>query len=177
MAISGPELLTAAHDLAEFSCGKPSLDRWLKTRALANQQKGFTAVLVVHEAGRVIGYYGIAPTAIVPSILPRSIRTGQPPDPVPCLLLGQLATDRNWAGKGIGAGLLKHALHRCVAAAQLIAGRALIVRAVDDEAAAFWRRRGFLPAKDDPLVLFRSIVDIAASLPKFEFPTEVARPR
>jgi hypothetical protein len=47
LAISGPELLTAAHDLAEFSCGKPSLDRWLETRALSNQEKGFTAVLVV----------------------------------------------------------------------------------------------------------------------------------
>jgi hypothetical protein len=104
-----PELLTAAHDLVDFSCGKSSLDRWLKTRALSNQEKGFTAVLVVHEANRIIGYYGLAPTAIVPSVLPRSIRSGQPPDPVPCLLLGQLATDRNWIGKGVGTGLLKHA--------------------------------------------------------------------
>jgi hypothetical protein len=102
LAISGPEVLTPAHNLAEFSCGKPALDRWLKTRALSNQEKGFTAVLVVHEASSVIGYNGVAPTAIVPSILPRSIRTGQPPDPVPCLLLAQLATDRNWIGRGIG---------------------------------------------------------------------------
>ena len=164
MAISAPELLTAAHDLAAFSCGKPSLDRWLKTRALSNQQKGFTAVLVVHEADRVIGYYGLAPTAIVPSIRPRSIRTGQPPDPVPCLLLGQLATDRNWIGKGVGSGLLKGALQRCVTAANLIGGRALIVNAVDTEAQAYWQRRGFIPSKDDPLILFRSIADIAASL-------------
>jgi uncharacterized protein (DUF1778 family) len=27
LTTSGPELLTAAHDLTEFSCGKPSLDR------------------------------------------------------------------------------------------------------------------------------------------------------
>ncbi|WP_024513327.1 GNAT family N-acetyltransferase [Bradyrhizobium sp. ARR65] len=164
MAVSEPELLTAVHDLVEFSCGKPSLDRWLKTRALSNQEKGFTAVLVVHEAKRVIGYYGLAPTAIVPSILPRSIRTGQPPDPVPCLLLGQLATDQHWIGKGIGTGLLKHALQRCVTAASLIEGRALIVNPVDVEAAAFWGRRGFIPSKDNPLILFRSIADIAASL-------------
>jgi len=165
LAISGPEPLTAAHDLTSFSCGKPSLDRWLKTRALSNQAKGFTAVIVIHEANRVIGYYGLAPTAIVPSMLPRSIRTGQPPDPVPCLLLGQLATDQNWAGKGIGTGLLKHALQRCVTAARLIGGRALIVHAVDAEAAAFWKRCGFIASKDDPLILFRSIADIAASLP------------
>lgn len=163
MVLSAPEPLTAAHDLSQFSCGKPVLDHWLKTRALSNQQKGFTAVLVVHEAGRVVGYYGLAPTAVVPAVLPRSIRTGQPPDPVPCLLLGQLATDTGWAGQGIGTGLVKHALQRCVQAATLIGGRALMVNAVDAEAAEFWRRRGFLPSKDDPLVLLRSIADIAAS--------------
>lgn len=164
MALSAPEPLTPAHDTAEFSCGKPSLDRWLKTRALSNQRDGFTAVLVVHEAGRVVGYYGLAPTAVVPATLPRAIRTGQPPDPVPCLLLGQLATDLAWAGRGIGTGLLKHALERCVAAASLVGGRALMVEALDEDAAAFWRRRGFVPSRDDPFVLFQSIRAIAASL-------------
>lgn len=164
MAISGPEPLTAAHDLSGFSCGKVSLDRWLQTRALSNQEKGFTVVMALHDGGRVIGYYGLAPTSIVPLQLPRSIRTGQPLDPVPCLLLGQLATDERWAGKGIGSGLLKHALERCVTASRLIGGRALLVNAVDDGAAEFWRRWGFLPSKDDPLTLFRPISDIAASI-------------
>jgi GNAT superfamily N-acetyltransferase len=164
VTLSAPEPLTVAHDVSEFTCGKPTLDHWLKTRALSNQEKGFTAVLVVHEVGRVVGYYGLAPTAVVPSVLPRSIRTGQPPDPVPCLLLGQLATDIGWAGRGIGTGLVKHALERCVQAAALVGGRALMVNAVDAEAAAFWQRRGFIPSKDDPLVLFRGITTIAASL-------------
>lgn len=164
MALSAPEPLDLTHDVSNFTCGKPTLDQWLKTRALSNQQKGFTVVLVVHEAGRVVGYYGLAPTAVVPSVLPRSIRTGQPPDPVPCLLLGQLATDTEWARRGIGTGLVKHALQRCVQAAALIGGRALMVNAVDEGAAQFWQRRGFTPSKDDPLVLFRSIADIAASL-------------
>ena len=162
--LSAPELLNASHDVTHFSCGKPSLDHWLKTRALANQQKGFTVVMVVHSAGRVVGYYGLAPTAIVPAALPRSIRTGQPPNPVPCILLGQLATDQAWGGQGIGTGLFNHALARSVSGAALIGGRALVVNAVDDEAAVFWRRRGFLPSKDDALVLFRSIADIDASL-------------
>ncbi|TIP43067.1 GNAT family N-acetyltransferase, partial [Mesorhizobium sp.] len=130
----------------------------------SNQEKGFTAVLVVHDAGRVVGYYGLAPSAVVPNVLPRSIRTGQPPDPVPCLLLGQLATDIGWVGRGIGTGLVNHALERCVTAAGLVGGRALMVNAVNGEAAAFWQRRGFAPSKDDPLVLFRSIAAIAASI-------------
>lgn len=119
--------------------------------------------MVVHDGGLVVGYYGLAPTAVIPSVLPRSVRTGQPPDPVPCLLLGQLATDHRWAGQGIGTGLLKHALARCVSAATLIGGRALMVNAIDEDAALFWNRRGFIPSKDDPMTLFRSVADIAAS--------------
>jgi len=163
MRLSTPQPLTAEHDVSTFACGKPALDTWLKTRALSNQQKGFTAVIVVHDAGRVVGYYGLAPTAVVPAVMPRSIRIGQPPDPIPCLLLGQLATDAAYAGQGIGTGLLKHALTRCVAAAGLIGGHALLVNAIDEEAAAFWRRRGFLTSKDEALTLFRSMADIAAS--------------
>ena len=164
MALAGPEPLDDRHDVAPFTCGKPALDHWLKARARANQDKGFTVVMVVHDGGRVVGYYGLAPTAVVPSVMPRAIRTGQPPNPVPCLLLGQLATDTAWAGHGIGTSLLRHALVRSVAAARLIGGRALLVNALDEEAATFWRRRGFQPSKDDPLMLFRSLADIAASL-------------
>ncbi|CUW37553.1 protein of unknown function [Magnetospirillum sp. XM-1] len=54
MALSAPEPLNAGRDVSQFSCGKPALDHWLKTRALSNQEKGFTVVMVVHDAGRVI---------------------------------------------------------------------------------------------------------------------------
>ncbi len=162
--LSTPEPLASRHVLDDFDCGKPALNSWLKTRARTNQERGFTAVVVVHDGLRVVGYYGLSPTAVTPTSMPRSIRTGQPPDPVPCLLLGQLATDTAWAGRGVGTGLLKHALSRCVEASRLIGGRALLVRAVDEEARLFWLRRGFLPSKDDPFVLFRSLHDIAASL-------------
>jgi GNAT superfamily N-acetyltransferase len=164
LALSLPEPLSARHDVSQFSCGKPALDTWLKSRALSNQNKGFTVVMVIHDGGRVVGYYGLAPTAVVPSAMPRSIKTGQPPNPVPCLLIGQLATDKSWTGRGIASGLLQHALIRCVVGARLIGGRALVVNALDNEAAKFWRQRGFTPSMDDPLTLFRSISDIAASL-------------
>ena len=162
--LSHPERLTPQHDLAPFTCGRPALNHWLKTRALSNQEKGFTVVIVVHEAGRVVGYYGLAPTAVVPATMPRSVKTGQPPTPVPCLLLGQLATELAWAGRGVGTGLLRHALERSVEGARLVGGRALVVNALDSSAAAFWRKHGFVPSKDNPLILFRSIADIAASL-------------
>ncbi len=131
---------------------------------LANRHKGLTVVMVAHEVGRVVGFYGLAPTAVLPATLPRSVRTGQPPSPVPCLRLGQLATDVGWAGRGIGTALLADALRRCLAGAEPIGGRAVVVRALDDAAGRFWARHGFLASRDDPLVLFRSIADVVASV-------------
>ena len=76
----------------------------------------------------------------------------------------QLATDLAWAGRGVGSGLLKHALQRCAAAAALIGGRALLVRAVDMDAAELWQRRQFIPSINDPLLLFRAMSDVVASV-------------
>lgn len=164
MTISAPELLRPDHDLAAFDCGKPSLNGWLRAHGLSNQEKGFTVVMVVHDAGAVVGFYGLAPTAVEPALAPRKIRTGRAPDPLPCLLLGQLATDLAYAGRGIGTGLLAHALERAAMGARLTGGRALLVNAVDEAAQTFGRRRGFTPSPFDPYRLFRSMADIEASL-------------
>jgi GNAT superfamily N-acetyltransferase len=162
--LSAPEPIAERDQVAGFSCGKPALDNWLKTRALANQRNGFAAVMVIHEADRVAGFYALAPTAILPVSMPRSLRTGQPPNPVPCLLLGQLAVDLQWAGRGVGTALLADALRRSVRAAELVGGRALVVKAIDSQAAQFWRRRGFQPSRDDEMILFRAIADIAEAV-------------
>lgn len=162
--ISPPELLNAAHEVTAFSCGKPALDDWLRNHALSNQAKGFTRVIVVCEGKRVVGFYGLAPTAVHPPVLSRRLRTGRPPDPVPCILFGQLAVDQGMRGKGLGSALLRHALERCVAAADAIGGRAVIVRAIDAVAEAFWTGCGFTPSRDVPSTLFRSLEDIAAWL-------------
>lgn len=162
--IAPPVPLSAQHDLTSFDCGKPALNEWLRKFALSNQATGFTRVMVACEGSRVVGFYGLAPTAVAPPLLSRKLRTGRTPDPVPCILFGQLAVDVAFKGKGLGSALLRHALERCVAAADAIGGRAVIVRAVDAEAEAYWASCGFTPAKDDRSTLFRSLDDIAGWL-------------
>jgi GNAT superfamily N-acetyltransferase len=156
-----PLPLDASHDLSAFDCGKPALNDWLRTYALTNQAKGFTRVMVMCEGVRVIGFYGLVPTAVSPATLSRKLRTGRPPDPIPCILFGQLAVDLTYAGKGVGSALLRHALERCVAAAESIGGRAVIVRAIDGQAEAYWASCGFIASTSDSSTLFRSIDDIA----------------
>ncbi|MBB5574280.1 hypothetical protein GGD50_002907 [Rhizobium paranaense] len=55
---------------------------------------------------------------------------------------------------------MKDALTRCVAGADIVAGRALVVRAIDTEAETFWQSWGFIPARDNPSILMRSLDDI-----------------
>ncbi|MFC3320455.1 GNAT family N-acetyltransferase [Mesorhizobium cantuariense] len=160
MALSGIELLDDTHRLDAFDCGKPALNAWLLGFARTNQARGFTRVLVVHNDRTVVGYYGLAPSVIQPNSAPRSIRTGRPPDPIPCLLIGQLAVDQNYVGRGVGSGLVKDALRRCIAGADIVGGRAVVVRAIDTEAERYWHSWGFIAARDNPSVLTRSIQDV-----------------
>lgn len=162
--LSGPEALAPHHDLAAFDCGKAALNDWLQVRALRNHQHGFTVVMVIHDEGRVVAFYGLAPTAVAPKLAPRRIRTGQPPDPLPCLLMAQLAVDLSYQGRGLSDVMLLDAFERIVQSADISGGRALIVNAVDHDAIRFWRSRGFAPSPQNPFQLLRSIADIRASL-------------
>jgi GNAT superfamily N-acetyltransferase len=162
--ISKPELLTAEHDVSAFDCGKPALNEWLRSHALSNQSKEFSRVIVVAKTKKVIAFYGLAPTAVSPAYISRGIRTGRHPDPIPAILLGQFAVDRNFSGKGIGSALLRDALRRSVAGADAIGGRALIVRAIDVDAERYWLSNGFIASKDDASLLFRSMADIRSWL-------------
>ena len=83
--IGAPEPLHAGHDRSAFDCGKPALDDWLESHALANQAKGFTRVVVVCEGDRAVAFYGLAPRAVPPPVLSRAPRTGLHPDPTPAI--------------------------------------------------------------------------------------------
>lgn len=153
-------LLEAEHDVSQFDCGKPALNKWLQKYAHANQRNGFTRVLVICAENRVIGFYGLAPTAVEPILFPRRIRTGQPPASIPAILIGQFAVDMRFAGRGLGSALLRHALERAVQGARLLGGRAILVDAIDEEAEAYWKSNGFEPITGRRSTLFRSVADI-----------------
>lgn len=65
------------------------------------------------------------------------------PDATPLLLIGRLAVDAAFQGIGLGADLLADALRRCVAASEIAGARAVIVHAINADAAAFYERHGF----------------------------------
>ena len=159
-----PQPLNEVHVLDQFDCGSEALNRWLRTHALANQKADYTKVMVVAHDQRVVGYYGLSLSSVQRSDMPRKLRSHPAPSPIPCLLLGQLAVDRRWHGKGIGIALLRDALIRAVNISENAGTRAVVVNALDAAAGQFWTSVGFLSTPHDPQTFFRKLEDIRATL-------------
>ncbi len=80
------------------------------------------------------------------------------------ILLARLAVDLNARGQGLGAALLKDALHRTLQAAEIAGLRAMIVHAKDDAAKRFYEKYGFEPSPIDVYHLFLRVSDIKKSI-------------
>lgn len=156
LSLEAPAPLSERHRIEGFSCGVPALDEWLLRRAWNNQRTGASRTYVVAAAGQVAGYYCLASGALALGEAPGRIRRNMP-DPVPMAILGRLAVDRSWQGKGIGVALLRDAFERTQAASAILGIRGLLVHALSPAAAAFYARHGFVPSPTNPLTLVLSL--------------------
>ena len=150
------EALTRAHDVRGFDCGiHGSLSDWLKRLAWVSQQSETSRTYVVHRAGRVVAYYSIATGCVRGEDAPARVAKGLANHPVPIILLTRLAVDKTEQGRGLGKAVLKDALIRIAAAADIVGAREVLVHAIDDAAAGFYRQFGFeaSPANDLHLML------------------------
>ena len=148
-----PALLAETHDIAGFCSGRAPLDEWLVRRALKNQQSGASRTFVITTDATVVGYYSLAASSVRLSTAPGSVRRNMP-DPIPVILLGRLAVDQAYQSQGLGRALLKDAVQRVLMAGEAVGIRALLVHAIDDEAAAFYRHFGFIQSPLDGNTLF-----------------------
>ena len=79
------------------------------------------------------------------------------PDPTPVMVLGRLAVDKEFQGRGIGKDILRDALVRVLQASRVVGARALIVHAIDDDAVPFYAAFGFRPFPGDARTMFLPI--------------------
>jgi GNAT superfamily N-acetyltransferase len=145
--LRAPEPLAAKHDVSRFSTAlHSSLDLWLRERA--HHIEGLSArtyvICPVTEPDRVVAYFSISAAMAQRNALPSAkVRRGMP-EQVPLLLIGRLAVDAEWQGRGLGSALLADALRRCLAASQIAGVRGVVAHAIDEKAAAFYERHGFV---------------------------------
>jgi GNAT superfamily N-acetyltransferase len=163
MTVSSPEPLDEHHTTEAFKSGVESLDIWLKRRALKNQATGASRTVVACEGKRVVAYYCLASSAVTVDEAPGRFRRNMP-DPIHVAVLGRLAVDKSFQGKGLGRALVRDASLRLIHAADTIGIRGLLVHALSVEAKVFYVRIGFDPSLLDPMTLMMTLSDLKASL-------------
>ena len=163
--VTAPQPLGPDHDVSQFSSGVPALDTWLQGKARLNEAKGGARTYVACDGDRVAGFYSLAASAVEKRRV--SSRVGRNmPEPIPVILLGQLAVDTDYQGRRLGSDLLIDAAQRALAAADVIGARAIVVQAIDEQAKAFYGRFGFRPFSNrEPLMLLLRISELKALLP------------
>jgi GNAT superfamily N-acetyltransferase len=161
--ISAPEKLTAAHDLAQFQCGEPELDDWLKRKARHNEESGASRTYVVCIGRQVVGYYALAAGAAAHRDVPGRVKRNMP-NPVPVMVIGRLAIDLNFQGRGIGSALLLDAVLRTVQAAEIVGIRAILVHAISESAKRFYEKLGFMESPTNPMTLMITVQAAAHAL-------------
>ncbi len=163
MSLSAPTPLLDEHDTALFSCGHASLDDWLKRRALPNQKAGASRTYVVSEGDRIVAYYALASGAMACAAATGKLKRNMP-DPVPMAILGRLAIDSAFQGKGLGRALFRDAALRVLSAADAIGILGLLVHAISDEAAAFYGALGMEASALEPRTLMVTLAELRAAL-------------
>ena len=152
-SFSAPEPITDSHIINHFDCDTPSLNEWLRKRALRNEAGGASRTFVVSNKEKIVAaYYCLSTGSIVNCEAPGNIRRGMP-DPIPVLILGRLAVDTKFQGLGIGKGLLKDAIKKATLAAQYVGIKGVMVHAISEEAQQFYLKNGFIPSPNEPMTL------------------------
>ncbi|VTR93402.1 gnat family acetyltransferase : GCN5-related N-acetyltransferase OS=Candidatus Contendobacter odensis Run_B_J11 GN=BN874_1270007 PE=4 SV=1: Acetyltransf_7 [Gemmata massiliana] len=150
--VSPPALLTDGHDLAPFDCGVPSLNDWLRRRALKNNRSGASRTYVLCNGAVVVGYYCLATGAVYHDDAPHALRRNMP-DPIPVLVLGRLAVDRRCQNQKIGRAMLRDAALRAQEVAESVGVTAIVVHAISEEARRFYVSCGFVESPLQPMTL------------------------
>lgn len=155
MTLSAPEPLAARHRLDGFDCGRPALNDWLLRHARQAQGSGSAKTFVVAQEDRVAGYFSLTVGQVDTLEAPERIRQGMGQYPVPVVILARLAVSAKDQGQGIGYGLLQDAIRRTMLIAEQAGIRAMLTHPIDEEAAQFYKRFGFIasPLREQQMLL------------------------
>lgn len=148
------------HDRQVFTCGEPTLDRYLREQAAQHHRDGIstTHVLIDDAASvQILGYYTLAAAQLLLSDLQEADRKRLPKYPVPAIRLGRLAVSSSAQGRGHGDLLLGHAVARCLALREQLGVRVLLVDALHEQAARFYRAYGFQDTVAQANVLYLAL--------------------
>lgn len=160
-------LLSSVHDRSAFDCGVAEMNRYLQEQAGQDARRNISRTYIVAADAaptQIGGYYTLTLRSIGFQELPKEKRL--PRYPIPLVHLGRLAVATSQQGKRLGKLLLLDALDRSVKTSEQAGGYAVEVVALDQNAAEFYAKYGFVPLDDNnPLHLYLTIQTIRNSRP------------
>ena len=139
-----PVPINRNHIFENFESGEPLLDEWLKKRAISNLELGASRTYVICPKGSqvVVGFFSLNMGQMLASETMGSMRRNMPSQ-IPAVVLGRLAIDLKWQGKGLGRALIFEAMRRAIRASEDVAARLVIVHAISPAAENFYKHHGF----------------------------------
>ena len=145
-----------------FDCGQPALNNYLINTAKQHDTKNITRSFCAIKEDCIIGYYSLSNATVDINNLPPAItkRYKLPKHDMPVVRLCRLAVDSNAQRQRVGEKLLINALEKVLSVAQVSGCVGMIVDAKDQAAANYYQSYGFVPAPDNPLMLFMPLPPI-----------------
>ena len=145
------EPLQPSHNRKGFSCGEPSLDRYLKELASQDQSRHSAAIYVLAKGTEIVGYYSLSASAVPRNLLSPELMKKMPRyEALPFYILGRLAVDQRYKGQGFGSALLKDALVRSLAQTKQVGAVGVVVDALNENVYQFYQRHQFTALPDMP---------------------------
>jgi len=144
------EVLSSSHDRAAFRCGNDGIDRYFRETVTQDIKRRLAYCFVATEVatGKLAGFYTLTASSVLLNEIPDALRKQLPKRlPIGVALIGWLGRHVDFKGTGIGEALLFDAFKRVGGAA--VASHAVIVDAIDDKAAKFYSRYGFVSLSAD----------------------------
>lgn len=145
------ELLDKSHDRTRFECESQQLTDYFRRQVSQDTRKGLTACFVAtKEPDLIIGYYTLSSQSLGRDAIPEEFKKKLPQSyDAPVILLGRLARDISMKGKGLGEYLLMDALFRSYwTSVQSIGAMAVVTDPIDEPAANFYKKYGFITLPD-----------------------------
>lgn len=161
------EAITKHHHRADFDCGQPELNQFLRDHARQSHERGAAKTfLAIDDADgeTVLGYYSLSPASIEYARTPAVARRGLGRYDIGAFRLGRLATHISLQGQGLGGQLLLAAGRRCLRVAAEVGGTVMLIDAKTEALATWYASYGAMPLLDAPLTLVLPLDVVAAAL-------------
>jgi GNAT superfamily N-acetyltransferase len=139
--------LDASINTADFQCGSEPLNDYIRRYASQDVRKNVARVFVAtpeHDLKQLAGFFTLSAGSVSCSSLPESLAKKLPRYPIPVALIGRLAVDNKFQGKGLGSILLADACQKVCQASAVLAVAGIIVDAKDHNAVLFYEHFGFI---------------------------------